>query len=336
MNVSKILALGAALLLAFSPVQSIAQEAQAIDARLQTQRATTTYTRDSYDTVWITPIYADYMISGQNPERFPTRFVSFEAPQGALLGDYRYDSSVLINTDRLLTYLYVAYDQVSFEAFLERAEQEHIIKDGADGVAIYLSPDSYTADALIDLAPHFEGSPKLQIMINSFDRTITKESLQTLIEDEVARVQASMQIENPPTYWSAGAYNSIEIASSRDPFSAIVDVQGLTVTRFDVSRIITKVAEDNHTHGTEIAIGSYSYPHSMQEDGNQAVKDAALADGTAYKYLHTGHTGYASITLAEDGRFGPVYLTLTLDGEEPGFAQALEELWSRISLSQGE
>lgn len=337
MNIKKFAALAAALLLTLSLAWSLAENAAGIDARLQYVDSLATYTPESYDTVWVTPVYADYIIAGQYPERNPSRFVCFPAPQGATLGEYRYDSSLLIDDEARVSYLYAAYERISYEVFLEKAEEENIIKDGSDGVAIYIKPDDRRGDALINLKPHFEGTPKLLVTVRSYDRNITGEQLKELITAEAERVQAEMSIVDTERFWSAGVYNAIEIMAYRHPeYAATVRVADKAVTSFAPQMVITKETEGNNARATEIKFDSYSQPHVKEAEGDPEVKDAVMADGTAYKYYQTDYTGYASFTMLENGSYDSIYLTVKIDGSREGFAEALEELYARITLTSKE
>lgn len=334
MRTNKILSLLAALLLAISPAFSLAEETAGIDAKLQTVRNNTSYTRESYETVWITPVFDEYIINGLDLEKYPSRFISFPAPEGAALTEFKSDNSIFIDTDGMLTYFYAAYDRLSFEVFLEKAEEENTVRDGSDGVAIFVNPDSRRGNALIDLKPDFEKTPKLEILIVSHDRSVDAEKLKELIIAETERVQAAMKIEDTQQFWSQGVYNSIEISASRSTdYRAVVNVVGKTVTRFDGSQVVTKEADGRNVASTEIKIDSYSYPHSKEENGDEGVTEAALADGTPYKMFQAEFSSYASFTLLEKGSYDSIYLTIKIDCDQDSFAAALEEAYARIALT---
>ena len=319
----------AALALSLS-VSALAQPA-AVDVTRQSVRGNATFTRESYDTVWITPVFDDHILTQVNPETYPARFLTFGAPENGCLIKYTYDESSFLNHDALLGYYYFAYDRASFELFLEKAEPEHIVKDGLDGVAIYMQPDSRRAYAMIDLKAQFGGTAKLEIVLIDHSGDVSVEQLQQLIEREVERVQAEMMVEEPGHFWSEGRFASVEIAADRDPWSAVVRVEDLTVTRIEGNKLVTKTADDRSAYSTEIAVDGYSYPHN-----NEEAEDAVLADGTPYRRYVGEYTGYASFTLSADGKYGPVYLTFKIDGKPDAFDAALEAAYARVSVKGGD
>lgn len=303
--------------------------AEGIDVRRETVRGNAAYTADSYPTVWITPVYDDHIIAQIDPEKYPARFLTFAPPDGARLTKYSYDESDFLNHDTLMGYYYFAYDRASFELFLEDADEANILLDGSDGVAMFIQPDIRRARAMIDLKQQFGGTAKLCIILSDYSRDITEDQLKEQIQAETARVQAEMKLEEPGGFWSEGAFNSIEIAADRDPYSAVVDVAGLTVARFEDGKVVTKAADGRNARKTEIAIDGYSYPHSQMN-----AREDALADGTVYLGYSTDYTGYATVTLAEDGKYGPVYLTFKIDCGVEEFAGALEAAYARTTLTK--
>lgn len=337
MNLRKLFALAAALLLAVLPA-ALAGAPAGINARQETDRNVAAFSTESYDTVWVTPVFDDYIINGLNPEKYPARFVSFPVPEGAKLVDYRYDSSLLVDVDAMVSYFYGAYDRYSFEVFLEKQPEENILSDGSDGPAVYVDPERRIGAALIDLKPHFEGTPKLEVTVRSYDRSVTKEQLQGLIRAELERVQAAMKVQDTEGFWSKGRYNSIEIRSTRDAaYGAVVDVGGQSVTGFDDHHLVTKWAEDTKmTYATEIAIDSYSYPHQKAGEGNANAAEAAMKDGTPYMRYLSDTTGYATFTLLEKEGSDAIYLSVKISAPEGSFDEALETLWSKISVSKPE
>lgn len=302
--------------------------ADGIDVRRETVRGNATFTKDSYPAIWITPVYDDHIIAQVDAEKYPARFLTFAPPEGGCLTKYAYDESDFLNHDQLMSYYYFAYDRASFELFLEDAEEANIIKDGSDGVAMFVQPDSRRARAMIDLKQQFGGTAKLCIILDDHSRDITEAQLRELIQAETERVQAEMKLEEPGRFWSEGAFNSVQIQADRDPFSAIVDVAGLTVTRIEDGKVVTKVADGRGTKSTEIAIDGYSYPHNKME-----AVEGTLKDGTGYLGYNSEYTGYATFTLAEDGQYGPVYLTFKIDAEPAEFAEALEAAYARTTVT---
>ena len=313
-------------------ISAVAVAEGGIDVARQSVRGNASFTPESYQTVWITPVFDDHIITGTDPEKYPAKFLTFPAPDGGAMLEYNYDESDFLNHDTLMAYYYFAYDRASYELFLERAEEEHIMKDGSDGVAMFVEPDARRARAMFDLTPYFGGTSKMEIILSDHSRDITTDQLKTMIEAETDRVMGAIQVEEPGKFWSEGVFNSVEIDGDREKFKAVVDTKGLTVTRIEPKKVVTKVADGRNASETEISIDTYSYAA-----GHENGKAAALADGTSFIVYNSDYTGYASFVLTEEGERGdPVYMTIKIDVEPAGFPAALEEAYARVEVSSVE
>ena len=310
-----------------------AEAAAPVDVRLMSVRGNTSYTQESYEKVWITPVFVDHILTKTDEEKYPAKFITFAAPEGYTLFDYDYDDSSFINHDLLVTMYYSAFDKASFELFLEKAEEENIVKDGSDGVAIFTRPDNRTAQAMISLDEHFGRTSKLQILISDHSRDLTADDLLPMLEAEVERIQTQMVIEEPGHFWSEGQFASIEIEDSASQCPAIVDVTGLTVTKFAQDEVVTKVADGRNVREMECKIDTYSYAHYQMDDGKPEAEESALADGTPYVRYSSEYSSHAGFVVLEEGKRGPVYLTIKIDCEPDAFAELLEAAYVRISLS---
>ncbi|MCL2811990.1 MAG: hypothetical protein FWD25_08910, partial [Clostridia bacterium] len=144
-----------------------APAAGSLKAVQQTIRGNSSWTPESYPEIWITPIFGEYIVEGRDTERYPANFLRFAPPEGTAPLRFEYDYSNLIDFDTLFQYSYQAHDRASYELFLERAEEEeHILADGSDGVAIYVMPSRWgRGRAMIDLKQYFGGTAKLVIEI---------------------------------------------------------------------------------------------------------------------------------------------------------------------------
>lgn len=289
-----------------------------------------TFDPAGYPAVWITPVFDEHILAEVDLEAYPAKFLSFAAPANGGLVRYRYDESVFLNLDALVAYYYQAYDKASFELFLEGAAPENIRSDGADGVAMYVEPDNLRACAMISLKEQFGGMAKLCVGVEGFARNTTVGQIAELLKREVQRVQAEMAVREPGHFWSEGRFDTVEIGAAYDPFTAVVDASGLTVTGIDRDKLIAKAADGHMVKGVEIALGAYSYAHQQGDAAN-----AALKDGTPYKRYGTEYSGYAGFTLSEEGKLGPVYLTIKIDGDTAEFEQKLEETYARIKVGRG-
>ncbi|MEA5014868.1 MAG: hypothetical protein VB099_09935 [Candidatus Limiplasma sp.] len=286
-----------------------------------------TYAPEGYDTVWVTPVFDDHIITQTNPEKYPAKFITFAAPEKAGLVRYSYDESTLLDLDALVAYYYIAFDRASFELFLGNVPEENILADGSDGVAMYTKPDNMLAYALLDISDSFGETSKLQIGVQGFARSATIEQVTELFEQEVQRVRDSMTVQEPGQFWSEGRFGTVQLGADRDPFTAQVSVSGLTVTRIESHRLITKTADGRSALATEIAIDTYAYPYQKEE-----AEDAALADGTPYKRYISDYSGHAAFVLSEEGKYGPLYLTFKIDGTPDAFEQQLEQAYARVTV----
>ena len=313
---------------------SEAPAANSLNAISENVRNNTSFTVESYPDVWITPVFAEYIIGKNDPEKYPAKFLTFAPLEGTRLMDMRYDSVQMLDNDKLIVYNYFAYDRYAFELFLEKAEPGNIVKDGSDGVAIYIQPDSRRGRALIDLKEQFGGTSKMEIIVDSYDRDIKTDELQTMIEAETERVQTEMKLVDLEGYWSENVYQSITLIADRDPVSVTINTEGLTVVKLDSNQLTTQAfVKERTVMETQIELDSYSYAYSKAEDGDEAAKDDTLADGTPYKVYNSDYSGYASFTLLEEGERGALYLTIQIGCTPDEFKQKLEEVYAKITVN---
>lgn len=315
------------LALAGSAACAEAPAANSLAARYQSVRGNASFTPESYPEVWITPVYADHIITGIDPEKYPAKFLCFSPPEGSAMFKLSYDQSSFINHDALMATYYFAYDRASFELFLEKADEEYILKDGSDGMAIYIQPDSRRARALIDLKPQFGGTSKLEIVLDDYSRDITEAQLKEQIQAEVERVRAEIKLVELDHYWSEGVFESVELHAGYDPVSVVIDTQGLTVTKLEEAKLVYGKPDGRSVANTEIAVDSYSYAQDKEESTDEALKD-----GTAYRCYNSEYVSYASFTLLEEGKHGPVYLTFRIDCEPEAFTSLLEQAYALVSV----
>lgn len=320
----RVLCLFIALVLALCAASALAE---GVDAKIQNVRGNASFTAESYPEIWITPVYADYIITGYDAERYPSKFLRFAPPEGATLLEFRYDLSSLIDFDSLLQYTYYAYDRYAFELFLEKAEPDNIVSDGSDGAAIYIRPDNRRGCALIDIKDQFGGTAKLEIEVYDHTGDLKPDELRQLIVDETARVKTAMALEELDGYWSRGGYQSVELYDDHNEAGLSVNVDGMIITRLATDKLVATApveGQSSSVSNTEIAIDSYV---------RDEATDATLASGTEYRAYTTDYSGYAYFYLKEGKYSGQVYLSIQIDCAPDEFAAKLEEVYGRITLN---
>jgi len=324
-TLSSLLILALCLSLASAAVAE-APAAGSLKLEQQTVRGNSSWTPESYPEIWITPVFAEYIIDGRDAERYPANFLRFAPPEGAAPLRIDSDYANLIDFDTLLQYSYQAHDRASFELFLERVEeQEYILADGSDGVAIYVSPDRRgRARAMLSISEHFGGTSKLRIEIydNAGDN-LSAEALGELIQAEVARVQAAMQFVELDRYWAEGVFAAVELFNGQ--VTIAIDTADMTLTDIQDRRIRNRVLVDGKVRTTEIEINS-----PFQDD----LVDAQLADGTEYIYKVSEFWGNAYFYIQEGRTSGQIYLHIRIEGtftpEE--FAAEVEKVYALVTL----
>ena len=312
------------MLSAFAPMAS----ADAVDMKRQFVRGNASFTAESYETIWITPIYDNPMIAGVAKDKYPTKFFSFSAPDNGCLMEYAYDKSVFINNDSLAVYRYLAYDRGNFEMFLDFVDDDNVLAYGDETVAVYVDPDKGSAHAMLDLDSEFGSTAKLEIIIDHKSGMLLPGQLKDLIIAEVERVQGELSVQNLDHYWSEGMINTITIGADDDPFEAVITVDGYNVTATDTHAVVTKEPDGSGAKTISVAIARTSRAHS-----EMSAREGKLSDGKPYLKYNAEYTGYATFTLTEKGNDGrPVYFTVAIDCRSDEFDAELEALFGRVQL----
>ena len=325
-TISVLLAL--CLMLTAGMVVAESPEAGSLNVERVSIRGNASWTKESYPEIWITPVFAEYIIKGN--EKYPAHFLHFAPPEGALPTSFAYDEAVFLDHDILAAYYYFAYDRHAFELFLEKADPEFILEDGSDGVAMYISPDSRRARALIDISDNFGGTAKLEIVFDDYSRDITTEQLTGYIQAEVERVQAAMTFVELDQYWSEGVFGAVELHAGNDPVSVLLDAASLTIVSLKESKLKAQELVDGDVRSIELALDSYSYVYSNEEE----AEDITLSDGTEWKIYHTGYTGYAVFVVMEVAKYDrPLYLTVQSDCAPEDFVDVLEAINSLVTIN---
>lgn len=317
------------LLLCAASAFAQAPAAGSLTATLESVRGNTSFTVESYPEIWITPIYAEYILQGK--EDYPPDFLTFAPPEGAVPMEFSYDEALFINHDTLMLYAYYAYDRASFELFLEKAEPENTLADGSDGVAIFVIPDSRRARALVDISEYFDKTPKLEIILDDYSRDITTDQLTEMIQAEVDRVMSAMTLVTLDGYWSTDAYASVELTADSDPYTATVDATGLTMVKLESKRLEFQAAVEKSVEKTEIALDTYAYVYSKEDE----MQPLTLSDGSEWVIYNTDYTGYAARIITEEGKHDrTLYLTIKIDCAPEAFPDLLDAMNARITITE--
>jgi len=308
---------------------AVAPAVGSMKAVQQTIRGNSTWTPESFPEIWITPFFAEYIVEGRDNERYPASFLRFPPPEGTSPLRIDYDFSSYIDFDTLFQYSYQAMERTSYELFLEKAEEENILNDGSGGVAVYVKPDRWgRGRALIDLKPYFGGTSKLWIEIyDNAGGNLTGEELGKLIQDEVARVQAAIQMEELDRFWSQGAFSSVELFEDRYDVTITVDASDMTITHIQGKGLKSQVLADGKVRSTEIELGS---PHGDD------LEDQTLADGTPYVRMTRDYWSDAYFFIKKGRSSGEIYLHIKIGVPAEEFAAELEKVYSLITLPVAE
>lgn len=318
----------AAMFLSLAPVaMAEAPAVGSLKAEKQTIRGNSSWTPASYPDVWITPIYAEYIVEGKDSEKYPANFLRFPPPEGTSPVRIQYDYTAVINFDTLLSYEYSAYDRASYELFLEKADEENILADGSDGIAIYVSPDRWgRGRAMIDLKPYFGGTAKLCVEVyDNAGSDLSGEELGKLIQDEVERVKAAMELEKLDRYWSQGVYTSVDLFDDHNNVTISVDTTDMTLTRLQDQRLESQVLVDGEVCSTEISLDS-PYADDLEE--------ATLADGTPYLRKTWDYWSDAYFFIQEGRYSGEVHLLIKIGVPPEDFAAELEKVYPLVTLPE--
>lgn len=287
----------------------------------QNVRGNSSWTAESYPEIWITPLFDQYIIAGM--EDYPPHFLRFAPPEGTCGLEFNNDYSAVINHDTLMITSYYCLDRASFELFLEKAEGDMLIADGKDGLAMYVDLERNRAYAMIDLKEQFGGTAKLEIDLYDASRALSKDALTEAIKAEADRVKSAMALEKLDGYWSDDVFASVELYDTYDPVTAVVDTQGLIITKLEDNSVTweTKTSERD-TATTRVSIDTYM---------NSEATDATLADGTAYKVFNYDYTGYAFFPVLE-GKHGQIYMAIEIETSPEEFPAALEAVYPRVAV----
>ena len=315
----------AALLLGASIAVAEAPAAGSLSAVQQSIRGNSSWTPESYPEIWITPVYASYIIEGK--EKYPAHFLRFAPPEGVAPLRIDYDFTSMIDFDTLIQYSYQAIDRASYELFLEDVEAEDRLADGSDGIAAYAAPDSRRGYAMIDLKDYFGETSKLRIEIYDHTGDLSKEQRAQLVFDEAERVRAAVRFEELDHFWSQGAFASVELFDSHNKVSITVDTAGMTIVGLQDDKLKSLALADGAARSTELALSSYIWADE--------VEDQELADGTPYKLHAREYTSHAFFFIKE-GEYASVYLEIKIETPPEGFAAELEKVYPLITLPEGE
>ena len=294
-------------------------------------RGNSSWTKESYPEVWLTPYFAEYVIEGK--EDYPPVFLNFPPPEGASPLSFDPDDAAFLDHDTLMGYYYSVTDRYSFEVFLEDVPEERIIKDGSDGVAMFVVEDSRRAKGLIDIKKDFGKTAKMMVELYDHSGSLSDEKKSEALQAEMERLLATMKAVTLEEYWSKDAFGTVQLYVDRQDIVAEVDASGLIVTKIDENEIVFmgknaagKVEE------SEIRLDSYSYANSKEEGGEPTTRET-MADGREFLVFNTDYTGYAASVVIEKDRYDrPLFIAIDGDSAPAEFPAKLVLLYDRVTL----
>lgn len=322
----KILTLLIVAALAFAAmIPALAQEqaSNLLHVEKQTVRGNSAWTPESLPQVYLTPYFDEYIVEGK--EGYPAEFVSFPIPEGSSPYAFRRDVLQTVDFDKLVSYTYQALDRASYEVFLEKAEEDNILSDGSDGLAMYVVPDKRRGCAMIDLKSMFGKTAKLTIEIYDHTGDMDGEALSALIQAETDRVREAMRHEKLDAYWSQGAFSAVTLYDDYAKHELTLDASSLTITTLNDKRMTTlEKNAQGKVEETEYELTDYLYKA-------EEAREAELSDGTQYQVYNSEYTGYASFRLSDGDK--PLMLSIKITCDPQVFSERLEQAYSRVIAS---
>lgn len=284
-------------------------------------------TEESYPEVCLNPDYYS-VVYGRNDSM---NFLRFPGPAGAQPVTFSESSCSYLDMDRLIQYSYYLDDRDSFEDFLSDAEaDEYILKDGSDGVALFIEPGDYGARAYAMIAvQEFGKTAKLRITItmDDLDKRLPQDqrvqALADIITAEADRVLAQMHIDSFAPYWSYAQFAGVKFLDN--DFRKLVTFtfpvletqfrdggQGqaaMTVTSVGSYDLDGVYGYDNGVYvGFTIELHTYSYPvYMLENEENSGVEKLVLENGAEW-YFYVGNKD------SEDGRIYGWKASKVVDG----------------------
>lgn len=303
-------------------------------------------TPESYPEVCISPNYFSGMFISQYNDPY---FIHFPCPGNTLAADFDEYSASFIDMEQLRQYSYIAQSSYAYETFLNRCDnEEYILADGSNGVAMYIDPDSRYARALIGV-PAIDKSTKLEIRIT--DDSLRNKSSQEIIEslteeikNEAARVQASLTVELAERYWTDGRYAGFVVSNTARNSEPIVLTytlpEGYLVESVDDSDVtIVTVRGQRNAIEVDFDMETYSYVNSRVEEEPEAVTTATI-DGVEYRiYSHWYNekilSAYVDCVISTTAGYSgddTLYLTIKLDPEGESEWTTIEALEADLAI----
>ena len=312
------------------PMVAMAEELPYMQALTQSAYINTLpLTTESYPEVCIAPNYFSSMFISQYNAPY---FIHFPCPGNTYVVSFDEYSVSFIDFEQLRQYSYIAQSSYAYETFLDKCDvEEYILADGSNGVAMYINPDSRYARALIGVSG-IAKSTKLEIRITD-DSLRNKGAVEIIarlteeIQNEVARVQASMTVELAERYWTDGTYAGFVVSNTARNSEPVVLTYtlpaGYMIESMDDSDVtIVTVRGQRDALEVDFDMETYSYVNSKLEDEPEAVTTATI-DGIEYRiYSHwyndkilSAYVDRVISTTAGYSGEDTMYLTIHLDPE---------------------
>ncbi len=277
--------------------------------------------------VWLTTSYPEYMLEGDEDE--PANFLHFSGPEGYAPLMFDSEQAAFLSYELYTLMQYYIYKSYSFEQFMEESAEEDIVLDGSDGkFAVIKNSGDRVAQALINVKEHFGRSAKLQIVLTDYSEDLKMAELVAMVTAEAERVIAEMQLEKLDGYWSAEAFDSVELYDTYERVTATLPLEGMTLVEAQDTSVSLFYSRDDVPVELCLSLTSYCLDES---------EERTLADGTPFLlYMNPEYEyGYAFFPLMESRYSGMFYLEVEGNEPEDVFLELLEDLWSEITIDLG-
>ena len=288
----------------------------------------TLLTTASYPEIHISPYYfSSTFVSGYKDPYF----MVFPCPPGSFVSDFDEYSASFLDLEAPRQLIYIGQDGYSYENFLNKCDvEDYILADGSDALAVYIDPTRQSAYALIGV-PEIDKSAKLEIRIidNSLNNRSEQEVIDALtseINDEVARVKASMTVELADAFWTAGRYAGFNVTTNSRYTPGLglryTLPEGYCITKLDgVDVSMAKVLGKNDAIEVDSDLDTYSYVSYKYEEDPDSVVTVSI-DGNEYRiwahwyndeFIMSAYVDRVISTTAGSSQDQTMYWTLKLE-----------------------
>ncbi|MBR3644599.1 MAG: hypothetical protein IKN57_13985, partial [Parasporobacterium sp.] len=314
--------------------------------------------RESYQEVCLTPVFNVNRFFYHSPSADPL-FVCFPAPDGALPAGFSSCEAYYFNESDNIEYYYNLREKYTREEFIPKSIGEsYILKDGVDGMTVYIHPDRMKASGMLEMK-EFGTDCRLIITVYIYGadkKTSDDVRINTLSEtilQEIERVRTHMHDETLSPYWSLGRYEGVKYTE----YTGAENILKLTFPRmpfsygtktleadFCVSKMISDTDRgysrlegifdfgDGYFAEFIAAVEMSPYVISRLEDKDPDTYELPLKNGSWYVTMKFGSHCYAAKKLGyRDSAGHDLYLSLEFEGNKISF-NTLEMLIPYLQL----